>query len=172
MEKEWSDKRKYKKTLETLMDIHILLMKFLLETEGEDLVKKYYFMKNEMMYEKKVGKGVKIGSKVLKTLSTRKFFDIFITQLIKNVQFMIPIKCITGVDHGENVATIHINQCLSKDLFRRGIKNYKVQHQIQSDAFCKLNCIPAFQTFGRIGDIKLSAIYKENGCDIKAEIMR
>ncbi len=67
---------------------------------------------------------------------------IFITQLIKNVQFMIPINCITGVDHGENAATIHINQCLSKDLFRRGIKKYKVQHQIQDDAFCKLNCIP------------------------------
>lgn len=169
---EWSDKRKYKKTLENMVENHVILMKFFIDNSGENTIEKYYSTKNEMNYKVKIGKGVKIGAKLLKTLSKRKILDLFITQLIRNVQYMIPIKCISGVEYEENKATIHIDQCRTKDIFRRGIKKYKVRHQIKDDAFCKLNCIPAFQTYGRIGDIKVRANLKDNGCDIIGEFLK
>ncbi|NVM52111.1 MAG: hypothetical protein HWN66_00320 [Candidatus Helarchaeota archaeon] len=171
MEKdEWEDKHKYKVTLENLVENHVILMKFLEDNFGNDAIVKYYATKNEMNYENKIGRGIKLGAKVIKTLSSKKFFSIFIDQLIKNAQYMIPVKCIIGIDYGEKTATIHIDKCPSKRIFRRGVKKFKVQDQIPITAFCELNCIPTFQTYGRIGNIKVSANFTEKGCDIFAEI--
>lgn len=171
MGKEWTDKHKYEATLKNLLENHVILMKILEDNfGGRDAIVKFYTIKNEMNYLVKMGKSAKIGVKVIKTLSSRKFFEMFIDQLIKNAQYMIPVTCVTGVDYGERKAVIHIDKCVSKRLFRQGIKKYKVQDQIPCNAFCELNCIPVFQTFGRIGDIIVSAVFKENGCDITAKI--
>ena len=172
LEKEWTDKQKYDVTLENLVENHVILMKFLEDNFGKNAIEKYYSTKNEMQFKVKIGKIVKIGAKVIKTLSIQKFFDVFINQLIKNAQYMIPIKCITGIDYGDKKAIIHIDKCMSKRLFRRGIKRFKLQDQISLNAFCEYNCIPTFQTYGRIGDIKVSAVFKEKGCDIIADISK
>ncbi|NVM31590.1 MAG: hypothetical protein HWN65_22325, partial [Candidatus Helarchaeota archaeon] len=114
MEKEWTDKQKYDVTLENLVENHVILMKFLEDNFGKNAIEKYYNTKNEMQFKVKIGKTVKIGAKVIKTLSIQKFFDVFINQLIKNAQYMIPIKCITGIDYGDKKAIIHIAKCTSK----------------------------------------------------------
>jgi len=173
MEKdEWDDYHKYEVTLENLVENHIILIKFLEDNFGKEAIPKYYDTKNEMNYLNKIGKGVKVVAKVIKTLSSKKFFDIFIDQLVKQAQYMIPLKCITGIDYTEKKAVIHVDKCLTKRIFRRGIKKFKVQEQISENAFCKYNCIPTFQTYGRIGNIIVSGLFKEKGCDIIAELPR
>jgi hypothetical protein len=173
MEKEeWSDTQKYQVTLENLIENHVILMKFLEDNFGKDAIEKYYNTKNEMNFQNKIGIGIKMASKLIQTLSTNKFFDMFINQLTKQAQYMIPVKSITGIDYEPKAATIHIDKCLSKRLFKQGLKKFKVQDQIPVTAFCEFNCIPTFQTYGRIGNIKVSALYKEKGCDIIAEISK
>lgn len=169
---EWADHQKYQVTLENLVENHVILMKFLEDNYGKAAIEKYYATKNEMNFQNKIGTGIKVASKVIQTLSSKKFFDIFTDQLIKNAQYMIPVKCITGIDYEPKKAIIHIDKCLSKRLFRQGIKKFKVHDQIPVTAFCEFNCIPTFQTYGRIGNIKVRAIYKEKGCDIIAEISK
>jgi hypothetical protein len=170
MEKEeWDDSHKYQVTLENLVENHVILMKFLKDNYGKDAIEKYYATKNEMNFQNKIGTGLKMASKLIQTLSSKKFFDLFINQLTKQAQHMIPVKCITGIDYESKKAVIHIDKCVSKRLFRQAIKKFKVQDQILDTAFCEFNCIPTFQTYGRIGAIKISAIFKEKGCDITAE---
>ena len=111
MEKEWTDKQKYDVTLENLVENHVVLMKFLEDNFGKAAIEKYYSTKNEMQFKIKIGKTVKFGAKVIKTLSTQKFFDVFINQLIKNAQYMIPIKCITGIDYGDKKAIDCLLDC-------------------------------------------------------------
>jgi len=173
MEKEeWGDAQKYQVTLENLIENQVILMKFLEDNYGKDAIEKYYATKNEMNFQNKIGTGIKMASKLIQTLSSKKFFDMFINQLIKQGQYMIPIKCITGIDYEPKKTIIHIDKCSSKRLFKQGIKKFKVQDQISVTAFCEFNCIPTFQTYGRIGNINVSAIFNEKGCDIVAEISK
>ncbi|NVM01996.1 MAG: hypothetical protein HWN67_06650 [Candidatus Helarchaeota archaeon] len=173
MPKEWSDKHKYNVTLENLIENNVIMMKFLLdnsEDEGMGAIKKYYDAKNELNFNVRVGKGVKITVKIFNKISKSKFFDIFVDQLIKNAQYMIPLKSITGIDYKKDRVIIHVDKCVSKRLFRRGIKRYKVKDQIPNNAFCEFNCIPTFQTFTKITPFKLSAEFKEKGCAMIIEI--
>ena len=169
--KEWSDKQKYDTCLANLVENHAICMKILYDTYGgNDAIIDYYKKKSEINYNAKIGKGLKVAAKVLKTLSTKKFFDIFLNQMVKNAQHTIPLKCITGIDYEDRKAVVHIEKCVSKRLFRKAVKNLKIKDDIPFDAFCKFNCINVFQTFGRIGNIQISAEFHEKGCDIKAEI--
>jgi hypothetical protein len=171
MEKaEWDDNQKYQVTLETLLEHHVIMMKFLEDNYGKAAIEKYYATKNELVFQTKIGTGLKMASKLIQKLSSKKFFDIFLNQLTKQAQNMIPLKCITGIDYEPKKAVIHIDKCVSKRLFRQNLKKFKVQDQISDTAFCEFNCIPSFQTYGRIGAIKISAIFKEKGCDITAEV--
>lgn len=173
MEKEeWADSQKYQVTLETLLEHHVIMMKFLKDNYGEDAIAKYYTTKNKMIYQIKIGTAIKMASKVIQTLSSQKFFDIFLNQLTKQAQNMLPLKCIIGIDYEPKKAVIHVDKCQTKRLFRQNIKKFKVQDQISETAFCEFNCIPSFQTYGRIGNIKVSAIFKEKGCDITAEVSK
>jgi hypothetical protein len=173
MEKdEWNDYHKYEVTLENLLENHVTYMKFLEDNFGKEAIPKYYDTKNEMNYQRRIGTGIKLAAKIMKTLSSKKFFDLFIDIMIKQAQYMIPLKCIAGIDYTERKAVMHIEKCLTKRLFRRGIKKFKVQEQISENAFCEYNCIPTFQTYGRIGNIVVSALFKEKGCDIIAELPR
>ena len=117
MENEWTDKQKYNVTIENLIENHVILMKILWDSGGDDAIKSFYEKKNEMNYKQKVGTGLKIGAKVLKTVSSKKFFDIFINQMVKNAQHTIPLKCVTAIDYEEKKAVLHIDKCLSKRLF-------------------------------------------------------
>ena len=168
--KEWTEKQKYEVTLENLVENHVVLMKFLEDSFGKEAIPAYYDTKNKMNYEVKIGRAVKLGAKVIKTLSTKKFFDIFINQIVKSGQYMIPLKCIVGIDYDDKKAVIHVEKCVTKRLFRRGIKRFKVQGQVPEEGFCQFNCIPTFQTYGKIGNIKVSGVFKDKGCDIIAEI--
>ncbi len=170
--KEWDDKQKYEVTLENLFENHVILMKFLEDNFGKEAISKYYSSKNEINYKVKIGTAAKLGAKVLQTVSSRKFFDVFVDQLIKNAQYMIPIKCISGIDQEDQKAVIHIDKCASKRLFQRCVKKYNVTDQIPATAFCELNCIPTFQTYGRLGNIKVSGVLKEKGCDIIVELSK
>jgi hypothetical protein len=171
MENEWSDKQKYDTCLENLIENHVIVMKYLYDNfGGTDAIVKFYSAKNELNYNAKIGKLLKLGAKVLKTVSSRKFFDIFINQMTKNAQHTIPLKVVSGIDYGDRKAVIHIDKCVSKRLFRKSVKRYKVQDEIPFDGFCKFNCIPVFSTFARIGNIKISAVFREKGCDITAEM--
>ncbi|MHA1130266.1 MAG: hypothetical protein ACTSQI_08110 [Candidatus Helarchaeota archaeon] len=170
MEKhEWDDKRKYAVTFEQLIENHLILMKYLKENYGEAAVKQYYKERNELSFGSRIGKTVKFGAKLLKTISAKKFFNIFIDQLIKNAQYMIPLKCITGMDRESKRAVLHINNCQTKRVFRRSIRRFKLQNQIPVTAFCEFDCIPTFQTYGRVGQIQISGVFKEKGCDIIVE---
>jgi hypothetical protein len=114
MEKEeWDDSQKYQVTLETLIENHVILMKFLEDNFGKEAIEKYYTTKNEMNFQNKIGTGIKMASKLIQTLSSKKFFDIFINQMTKQAQHMIPVKCITGIDYDSKRAVIHIDKCMS-----------------------------------------------------------
>ncbi len=168
--KEWDEKRKYEVTFEHNIENHLTLMKFLQDNYGIDAIKHYYETRNDLCYQVKIGTIVKVGAKVIKTISSQKFFNIFLDQLIKNAQNMIPIKCISGIDQEGKRAVIHIDNCLTKRVFRRNIKRFKLQDEIPVTNFCEFDCIPTFQTYGRIGNIKVSATFREKGCDILVEI--
>jgi len=169
---EWSDNQKYQVTLETLLEHHVIMMKFLKENFGESAIANYYDTKNQMIYQIKIGTAIKVASKVVHTFSAKKFFDIFLNQITKQAQHMLPPKCIAGIDYEPTKAVIHVDKCQTKRLFRQNIKKFKVQDQIPDTAFCEFNCIPSFQTYGRLGDIKVSAVFHEKGCDITAAISK
>ena len=89
--------------------------------------------------------------------------------MIKNAQYMIPIQCIAGMDREPKRAVIHIEKCQTKRAFRRSIRRFKLKDDIPETAFCEFDCIPTFQTYGRVGNIQVSGIFKEKGCDIIVE---
>jgi hypothetical protein len=166
----WDDKRKYEATFDQLIENHLILMKYLKDNYGEEAIKQYYKVRNEMSFSTRIGKTIKMGAKVLKTISAKKFFSIFLDQMIKNVQYMIPLKCLAGIDQESNRAVIHIENCQTKRVFRRTLRKFKLKDQIDPNAFCEFDCIPTFQLYGAIGDIKVSADFKAKGCDIFAEL--
>lgn len=168
--KEWDDKQKYDATFEQLIENHVILMKYLQDNFGKDAITAYYQIRNELSFSARIGKAIKLGAKLLKTLSPQKFFDMFLDQMVKNVQYMIPLKCLAGIDKEAKRAVIHIENCQTKRVFRQSLRKFKLKDQIDANAFCQFDCIPTFQLYGAIGNITVSAILKEKGCDILADI--
>ncbi|MHA1379657.1 MAG: hypothetical protein ACTSRG_14895 [Candidatus Helarchaeota archaeon] len=170
MEKEWTDKQKYDISLKNTLDLNVIIMLIMKEHfGGKEAIKKFYDSKNKLV-EIRIGKAVRLGSKVVKTLSPQKFIDIFISQILKNLQFMVPLKCITNIERLEKKIIIHIDDCLCKRLFRQSIRNFKAKDQLTYEDFCKYNCIPTMQTFANLGNVKVSADFRKKGCDIIATI--
>jgi len=170
--KEWDATRKYEVTFDQLIENHLILMKYLKDNYGEDAIKNYYKIRNEMSFATRIGKAIKIGAKVLKTLSSQKFFNIFLNQFVNSSQYMIPLKCVAGIDREPKRAVIHIENCQTKRVFRRSIRKFKLKDEIPVTAFCEFDCIPTFQLYGAIGNIQVSADFKEKGCDILADISK
>ncbi|MHA1311915.1 MAG: hypothetical protein ACTSQO_13455 [Candidatus Helarchaeota archaeon] len=79
---------------------------------------------------------------------------------------MVPKKCLEKVNYEEDRAVIYIDKCLCKRIFVKNLKKYKLDDKILNTAFCEFNCISTFQSYGQIGDITVSGIFKEKGCTI------
>ena len=173
MESESSYSHKFTVIRESLVETHLITMKFLLDKfgpEGDQALKDYYAKKHDMMFSAKVGTKKKAASKVVQKISSRKFLEIFADQMIKNVENMIPSTHISNIEFQTNEAKISIDNCPLKRVFKRGLRRYKVKDQIPLDYFCTLNCMPSFQRFGELGSFDITGAFKEKGCDIIIKI--
>ncbi|MHA1267741.1 MAG: hypothetical protein ACTSRS_21070 [Candidatus Helarchaeota archaeon] len=164
--REWTAKQKYRATFDQLIENHLILMKFLKDNYGESAIRAYYLERNQRSFSARIGKTLKIGAKILKSLSSQKFLALFLDQMIKNVQYMIPLECLAGIDREEKSAVIHIENCHTKRVFRKSIRKFKLKNEIDVNAFCQFDCIPSFQLYGQLGNINISATFKDRGCEI------
>ena len=160
----WDEKRKYKSTLEELIDGHARYAKFIKIKMGDDAMMEAFRETIECTYDKNMGAlnrlGVAFLSKVSKKILHRKIVNSFFI----NMQHVVELSCIRKLEYYPDYTEIIIDKCTGKRAWKMALKKNNANDLFSEEDYCKYSCIPLFNRFLTLSKAQTNAEFSKRGC--------
>ena len=173
--KEKTDKDKYESASDSLTNENVFIMKYLYENFSMDEMEKYCKWDVELSVERRIGPLKNALIQMLNKLAKKALLNTFITTLIDEGQFLIPLKCFESIEITNETGKILINKCLAKKNFNKAVKKLGCKEYPWASeglGYCKYWCSPLFQKFLEYIKVPLDMEYTDDGCRITASFKK